>query len=163
MSLAFSFLSLDSLAQGDIRVADSASLSGADAVTYTAQIQNCSSLVSLSVGSGSRFDAVSPSLWESNGVGSDGCSYSFELSGSERLLPSVKGQRQNSVDFSINEEFKSETHSPTIDFSSVAIEGADGAQQLIVTVEASDDTDVAYIGFNVLGIRASDLTTSGGV
>ncbi|MGK0440210.1 MAG: hypothetical protein ACJATK_003177, partial [Paracoccaceae bacterium] len=153
----------NSYAQTDIRVADPASLAGNGSVRYTATVQSCSSLVSLSAGSGTRFEEVNPDNWLVDSRGTDDCSYSFALNDGERLAPAIRGQRQDGSTFAANEDFVSETNSPTIEFDSVAIEGSGDAQQLIVTVSANDETDIAYLSFSVLGLNASDLTTSGGV
>jgi len=75
------------------------------------------------------------------------------------VLTSISGDVFTHAEF-----FSLEASAPELTLQNVSINILpSGEQQLVVTAEAYDDTDIQYLGFSVLGIRASDLRAAGGV
>ncbi|HJK91330.1 MAG TPA: Ig-like domain-containing protein, partial [Polyangiaceae bacterium LLY-WYZ-15_(1-7)] len=61
------------------------------------------------------------------------------------------------------ETFAFERTAPSLVFEGVRLASFDGAQHLVVTVQASDDVDLSYVALSAVGLRASDLRREGGI
>ena len=146
----------------DIRVENTAALLSND-IEYVVTIGSCSTVSSLRVGSASNLTSVAVQDLSSS-ASSDSCSFGFNLNGAERFEPLVEISRADGSSEQVSESFALDQNSPNFEFSGVEIvAGANGSQNLQVNVIASDDTDIAFLSFNVVGISASDLRSSGGV
>src|SRR5690606_16068019 len=75
----------------------------------------------------------------------DTCLIDFSLSGSGALFPTARVVNVNSVVQEHTEAFAYDDVSPQIQFKSVAITSDTGAQKLVVSLDANDDTDVQYL------------------
>ena len=152
-------------AQLDIRVADPASLISAqpNQINYVAQIGRCSDLVSVQVGVDGAAQSVDLEELVALPEQGDACLAYFPSGMSAGESPSVQVRRRNDDQESLTEQFQPDNKLPSIEFDQAAIVGETGSQRLAVTVSADDDTDITHLSFDVVGLRASDLSTTGGV
>ena len=150
-------------AQVDIRIDGTSGLVAGDSIDYIATLQNCSSLATIEAGSNASLVSYSSSDVIADLATSDSCSLNFSLSGAERLSPLVVISRLGEARVQYAETFIYEQLLPSLNFESVEIVGDTGNQELVITVNASDDTDIAYLAFNTTGLNASDLRAAGGV
>ena len=91
------------------------------------------------------------------------CELPFYIEGEGVFSPQVDISFVDGSTQSINEFFEVERDKPSIDFGSVAINGIDGEQNLLITINASDNVDIAYLSLDVIGLRASSLRKYNGV
>src|SRR5690606_37804372 len=92
---------------------------------------------------------------------STGCRIDFDANGNGFLSPALELFFNNGTSKSYAEIFSAEAVRPEISFDTVAIREINGSQYLTVAVNASDNTDISYLEFSVLGLRASDLRRAG--
>jgi hypothetical protein len=132
-------------------------------VSYTAAIDNCQNIarVDFSVGGQTQTFDASDKLFNENAL--NGCLYTLDVLGDNLLNPSVTLLFSDNSEQVYSENFVVEQTPPQIEFNSVAIQSTDGQQFLISTVDASDNADIAYLEYSIVGIRASDLRSVGGV
>lgn len=138
-------------------------LSNQGVASYTLAVDNCSHLAELQYSSGAQSVSLTASDANPNPQSPLGCQFPIELSGAQKLNPSVSVTLIDGAEFSYQEQFIAEDTRPDLQFHEVAIESTPQGQYLITSVVASDDTDISYIGFSVSGIRASDLRNAGGI
>ncbi|HEY3487359.1 MAG TPA: Ig-like domain-containing protein, partial [Gammaproteobacteria bacterium] len=91
------------------------------------------------------------------------CQTLVQGTGEGKLAPQAILHYVNAPDQTHSETFQIETTAPTITFSGVSIQLINGVQHLVVRATASDDIDINYVGFSVIGLRASELRAAGGV
>ncbi|MBL4671230.1 MAG: hypothetical protein JKX81_03135, partial [Arenicella sp.] len=150
-------------ADADIRVADTAALGGSSTIQYVASFTDCSNLTLLEVGSAGNLEPVDLNSLHREEVNSNVCTTTFSLHDAQRFEPSVRTIDRSGNDVTHTETFVDEGVPPSLVFDRVEITDEDDQQRLIVTMDADDLNDIAYLTFNVVGLRASDLRTSGGV
>ena len=162
--IALYFASLEASAQGlDIRVGSPLS-ANTSTVSYTASIARCDEVAKLRAGSaGSLTEYTSGSVRRSLDQ-PDACLIDFTLEGDARFQPFLEVTRASGAVETHTETFQHDDAEPQLALSSVGIASEAGSQQrVVVKVTASDDTDIAYLGFNLTGVRASDIRAAGGV
>ena len=140
----------------DIRVQSSLS-PNQEKVVYELFIENCQDVVNISNNSSIESVDIVPVI-DSSGH----CSSSFEAT-SNLLNPSVTLNLISNSTQLVTESFAYETNKPSISLNSISINQQGASQQLIVSLSASDDTDISYLKYDLVGIRASDLRSVGGV
>ncbi|MEM1349239.1 MAG: Ig-like domain-containing protein, partial [Myxococcota bacterium] len=90
------------------------------------------------------------------------CSVSFKT---DAVAPSITLSRTDGTTQTVTETFAEEQNRPSIalaDTDGVRIVEIDGTQHLVVTLVASDDTDLTHVSASILGLRASGLRAVGG-
>ena len=147
----------------DIRVADTAALSGAGDIEYVAALSDCSSLFSVQVGNVDHLDAVDLTDFQPTIGTSSGCFTNFVLPATVNNTQPAISVTDAAGDQYFTESFTLDQNLPSLSFESVEITGEAGNQILSIHVNADDDTDITYLSFNVTGLSASDLRTVGGV
>ena len=157
------FFSGSSMAGADIRVSDVSALSDNSDVSYVASISSCGQLNSIEAGSASELVTYTNDDVTLNPDFPSQCLLQFSLSGAARLSPTVKLTYQDGTIENFSESFVYEDVAPQISFSKVSILGESDQQKLVVEVEASDNQDIAYVSFSVVGLNASYLRSVGGV
>ncbi|MGD8914005.1 MAG: Ig-like domain-containing protein, partial [Candidatus Thiodiazotropha sp.] len=146
----------------DIRVSGTIN-SNSDYVSYIASIENCSDLSSLQVSAGNFQDTFAPSETTRLQDTAAGCRLDFNGTGAGRYSPQVTLTFRDGASQVHTESFYSEDNSPQLAFTGVSFQLIDEQQYLIVQADASDDVDVSYVEFSVVGLRASELRSAGGV
>jgi hypothetical protein len=152
-----------SVTQADIRVAYPSTLGNVDQIDYVASISDCPDLAAIRAGETGRFTD-----YDSDSVSYDPalpgrCFLSFAVSGVNRFSPVVEIVTTDASVEVFSEHFVSESNPPALTFTSVSIAPDGSGQRLVVEVEATDDQDLAYLSFNIVGLRASTLRANGGV
>jgi hypothetical protein len=157
-------LSFPSLADIDIRVGDIAALSSETSdVNYVANISSCGNLINIQAGTLEQLiDYTNEDVVYDKSLNNH-CYLNFSLSGGNRFNPTVKLTYQDGSVKDVSESFVYEEVAPQLAFSKVSITGEPGKQNLVVEVIASDNQDIAYLSFNVIGLNASFLRGVGGV
>jgi hypothetical protein len=144
----------------DIRV--DGVLTGGSTTRYVAAVDDCADLVSLQVSAGTT-NQQTLSVSDARASSGTGCEFTFEVTGDTQLSPQVVVNLADGTSESHGETFELETTQPDLAFQSVSLSELDGRQHLIVSATASDLVDISYVGFSVLGLRASALRAAGGV
>jgi hypothetical protein len=147
----------------DIRVTDTAAIGGAGSVEYAASFTDCLNLTTIDVGSSGSLTPVDLADLQFYNQSRNSCFVTFSLDSASRLEPAVEISLSNGELQSHAESFSDENFSPELNFDTVEIVGTEGDQSLVVSVDAVEDTDIAYLSFNIIGLSASDLRASGGV
>ena len=161
-SLILCFVSTAVLADIDIRVASP--LNPANIQTnYTLTVSDCSSVATIQAGTNSVLQSYSVADSRRDLSQPNNCLIDFSLAGPEQLAPAAKIVLIDGTRVEHSEQFSYDDLAPSINFKDVLINDTAGQQHLIVNVEAQDDVDIHYVGFNVVGLKASDLRTAGGV
>ena len=157
------FVSASVFADVDIRVADTSLGDTNGEVEYVAAFSNCTSLSSVKLGSAEHL--TNADLTDFKGISGvpNGCSTTFTLSAGQTSGAPVVEFTDSAGQQTVTEFFYHEDNLPSLSFQGVEIIGNDGNQILLVHVDASDDTDITYLSFNVIGVGASDLRRAGGV
>jgi len=157
------FFSSVSKADVDIRISDVSALTGSGDVSYVASISSCGELIAIEAGTSTQLDDYTNDDIVYDTSSPSQCYLHFTLSGASRFTPAV-GVTYQDIDKKIyTESFVYEDVSPQLSFKSASIVGETNKQNLVIEVEASDNQDIAYISFDVVGLSASALRNSGGV
>lgn len=146
----------------DIR-ASSSLLAGQGNASYTASIGQCDQVASIKAGSSGELQ-----LFTNNDVRRPldqptTCLVDFAIEGASRFNPEVEIETISGNVLTHSENFSIENLAPSLTLDSVNISSESSGQSLIVKLSVVDDTDVSYVGFNIMGVRASDIRTAGGV
>lgn len=146
----------------DIRTSGNLS-SFSERSNYILSISDCSNLLSVEITAANdvKISAISDAVRRADIPLQ--CEFPFYAEGLNRFTPSATLLYSDQTTEVHQETFFIETTLPSIKFESVSLQMLEGQQYLTTTVTASDDVDVSYLGFNVSGIRASDLRNAGGV
>ncbi|RFA32307.1 hypothetical protein CAL65_20005 [Alkalilimnicola ehrlichii] len=132
-----------------------------DSAHYTARVADCSRLRRLEVEpSGESFAAAELSRISGFPLA---CSVDFVLTGAARFSPRLILHFTDGSRAEHAESFAIERNPPSLQLQGVAVEQFDGEQHLVVQATAADDVDLSYVGFSVIGVRASELRSVGGV
>ncbi len=159
--LAASLIAWSSVyASVDLRINDPAVLNGSSEIQYTAAFSNCDDLISVSVGTSESVQSIELQDLILEGTS---CAVSFSVDGDSRFSPLVEFRSRSTGLQTHGETFVFEQITPNLEFIDVQIVGEAADQSLIVNVRATDDTDISYLSFDVVGLRASDLRQAGGV
>ncbi|MCJ8272638.1 MAG: hypothetical protein MJK04_24970, partial [Psychrosphaera sp.] len=136
---------------------------GTTSASYTAAIEYCNDIVGVEfiVGDQTQVMDAGDKLFNQNSF--NGCLFIMDGFGSNLLNPSIKLIFADNTEQLYSETFVVDSVKPAISFDQVSIKNDNGQQQLITSVQASDDNDIAYLTYSVTGIRASDLRSVGGV
>lgn len=164
LMVAVLLFSLNMAAAASVDIRTSGNLASfSDQSNYILSISDCSNLLSVDVETGltTKTLAVSEALRTAEFPLK--CEFPFSATGSNRYTPSVTLLNSDQTTLVHQESFQVESTSPTLNFDAISLQLLDGQQYLITTVTASDDVDISYVGFNVNGIKASDLRKAGGV
>lgn len=156
------FFALSARAGVDIRVSSPLTPS-ITTPSYTLSVGNCSSAATIQAGAQSQLQLFSVADARRDLQSPDTCLIDFSLSGSGALSPVAHIVMVDGAVKDHSELFTYDDEAPRIEFKSTAIVPGGDKQNLVVTLEASDNTDVQYVGFNVSGLRASDIRAAGGV
>ena len=146
------------VAETNFRVVDGFNSSTLSA-DYVLAISDCQLVDRVEITAGSYHNTSIAQYDSINGS----CEFPFTADGAGYLNPAATiflktGQQQN-----YSEQFSVENELPEVTLESVAVRDTDGKQYLIVTANAIDNVDINYVGFSVVGVRASDLRSAGGV
>ncbi|MEZ4248852.1 MAG: Ig-like domain-containing protein [Polyangiales bacterium] len=144
----------------DVRV-QGAIVEGVDAVRYVVRVSPCRDVTTIAVGTVGAIREVR-AVSEAVVVG-DGCEVEFEGTGAERLQPSVIVTYADGSTESHTESLGFERAAPSLELEGVRIADIAGVQHLVVSTQAFDDTDLAYVAISAVGLRASALRDAGGV
>lgn len=90
------------------------------------------------------------------------CRFQFTAKGNNYLAPSVQITFKTGMVETHSETFTAESLPPTINLNSVNVIFIDGQQYLAVSASATDDVDISYLAFSIVGLRASDLRAANG-
>ena len=134
-----------------------------DQVDYVARISECGSLAYIKAGSSSNLieftaQQTSPVVGKLSA-----CEIQFSLYGGERYAPTVELSFLNGDVKNHSEIYFDEFDSPNLSFNNVSFVDKNDQQYLVINVSADDNSDIAYIGFEALGLRAYKLRLVGGV
>ena len=131
--------------------------------SYVASIADCTSLASIDVVAGATQQTLSPAQSTRIAGSATGCEFSFQGAGAGLFDPQITLHFQDGSSQVQIEHYQVESNAPSLTFKGVSLSSVDGAQFLNVEVNASDDVDLDYVGFSVIGLKASDLHAAGGV
>ncbi|MGD8642354.1 MAG: hypothetical protein PVG89_17075, partial [Gammaproteobacteria bacterium] len=148
--------------QVDIRSSETISEFRSSAA-FVLSVSDCTDLTAVDVAAGSFIANIPVS--EATRVASDAtaCEFRFTGSGSGYLNPQATLHFRDNTSQQYAEALQVETTRPTVALQGVSLAAVDNQQKLIVQVSVSEDTDLRFTSFSVLGLRASDLRASGGV
>jgi len=147
----------------DIRTA-SPLKSATNEARYFASISNCSTLASIQAGTNSELQLFSSDAVQPNLTVPGSCTIAFSSLAIDKLQPVVNITRIDGSVEQHTESFLSDDDvAPILSFDSVSIIDDNGKQILVVKATAQDDTDITYVGFDVTGLRASEIRAAGGV
>jgi len=146
----------------DIRIANPGQIDSTS-IGYVASIGECSRLETVQINAASSPQSVSISNLSRAPEGVDQCYYQFDLEGEARFNPSISVTRAGGVEENLTESFAFEEQAPSINFQNVAIQGSGSEQNLVIRFDALDNADIAYVAYQAIGLRASQLRSSGGV
>ncbi|MCI2285222.1 Ig-like domain-containing protein [Colwellia sp. MSW7] len=163
LSFIIVFFSSFSKADVDIRVSDVRALSNGVDVDYVASISSCGDLTQIQAGTSTKLINYTHDDIVYNPTRPSQCYLHFSLSGAGRFSPVLSLTYQGSDAESYSESFSYEDISPELSFNSASIIGEANEQRLIIEVEATDNQDITYISFDVVGLSAAVLRNSGGV
>lgn len=158
----FILVSCPSVADIDIRLASKFNEVDDD-LAYIATFDSCSRLATIEAGSVSSKSAFTNEVTNLDASKPDTCSIDFSITGAERFSPQINLTFIDGSTEIHSENFSSDAVPPTVSFQNVAIASSGETQALITTVNASDNIDLSYIAFSVIGLRASDIRAAGGV
>ncbi|MCA9615816.1 MAG: hypothetical protein KC586_23835, partial [Myxococcales bacterium] len=134
---------------------------GVDGVRYVVRVSPCRDVTTIAVGTASETREVR-SVSEAVAVG-DACELEFEGTGAARLQPYVVVTYADGSTESHTESLGFERNAPSLELEGVRITNVGGVQHLVVSTQAFDDTDLAYVAISAVGLRASALRDAGGV
>jgi len=146
----------------DIRVNGPLS-SGQSSISYTASVGQCDSAVSIQAGTDGNMKEYASQDVRTDLSQPSACLLDFDVSGGSKFQPRIEVLRSSGESDSHSELFSHESNEPELSLQGVDVSTTDGNQYLVVNLQASDDTDITYIGVNVAGVRASDIRSAGGV
>jgi hypothetical protein len=134
-----------------------------DRVAYVASVSDCTNLVYVDISAGSVQKNLSVSDASRVSGSAMGSAFSLTAEAEGRFSPQITLHHRDNTSDIHTESFSIEANAPTLALDSVSLQNIDGVQSLIVQADVADDVDIQYIGFSVVGIRASDLRAAGGV
>lgn len=146
----------------DIRAADKLNVLNQQ-TAYIAAIDDCTDVTTVNIydGTGQRAVPVSEALRSADSP--VGCYIPFTVSGAQQFNPTIIINYQNLDPYTYTETFIVEQTPPQLTFENVGLLDVAGQQHLVMNVTATDDTDISYLTYSVLGLRASALRAAGGV
>ena len=144
----------------DIR-SDGVLVPGSADVNYTAAFDDCSELLSVTLGTGDAAEVRGASDLRATAGGA--CEVSFSSAGDARFRPQVSASFRDGTSQAHVETFQIENTAPELSIQSVALAQLGGKQNLVVTLTASDDVDLSHVVVSALGLRASVLRAVGGI
>ncbi|MGH8372851.1 MAG: Ig-like domain-containing protein, partial [Gammaproteobacteria bacterium] len=148
--------------QVDIR-ATAPIAAGTDAAAYALTISDCTDLTSIDITAGDFQQSYSPADASRIDGSATGCELDFSGSGTGVFDPQAVLHFRDGTSLPYGEHFDADSNPPQLTFQNVSLQNLSGQQYLIVQAQASDDVDMSYVGFSVVGLRASDLRAAGGV
>ena len=132
---------------------------------YVLSIQRCDQVRSVSVGAGTPAEQIPAT--DIRVDRNNACEIEFGASGAAWGQPVVDVYRVGvSEPERYTEVFAVETDAPRLEMSTnggVRFIDIDGRQHLVVTLTATEETDISVVAASVLGLRASTLEASGGI
>jgi len=145
----------------DIRVSGLL-VSGQDRTSYVVRVADCTSLVSVVIGSGSA--AETRGVEDASSTSDNAaCEFTFEATGASRLTPTVTAHYADGTFETHTETFAVDEEPPSLTLEGVSFAKLGGRQHLVVSLQAADDTDISYVAVSVVGLRASQLRAAGGI
>jgi hypothetical protein len=131
--------------------------------SYTLSINDCTELNTISYSVGSVDGLLSTSDAKRIPGSTSGCQVVIQGEGVDSHDPQITlNFRDGSSQFH-TENFKNEKNAPQLSFQDISFAYVDGLQKIITTAKVRDDVDISYVGFSIVGIRASDLRSNGGI
>src|SRR5690606_22258095 len=164
LSVIFLAFSSTSVAAADLDIRTSSSLGANDqSASYVLSVSDCGSVSLIQAGAPGAFESFASENTIRDLEHPSLCSVSFTIDGPMRGQPVAKVTYSDGRTVEHSETFRYEDQGPTLRFGQASITGESGKQHLVTTVEAGDNTDLQYVGFQVAGLRASDIRAAGGV
>ncbi|MEJ2165964.1 MAG: Ig-like domain-containing protein, partial [Desulfobacterales bacterium] len=134
-----------------------------DSIAYILSVADCTELISAAVTAGETDAVLALSEARRTAGSAGGCEFDFTAAGEGRFSPQATLKFQDGTTQTHSESFQVERTPPELVFEGVTLSDFNSRQHLVVSVRASDDVDLRYVGFDVTGLRASDLRAAGGV
>ncbi|WP_143873611.1 Ig-like domain-containing protein [Catenovulum sediminis] len=96
-------------------------------------------------------------------IDKDTCQFKFTQEDEYKWQPAVKLTYADGIVEQVTESFSWEQTAPEISIQSIDLVEVAGEQGVVISITASDNTDLTRLSANVLGLKASDLKSVGGV
>ncbi|HEX6929495.1 MAG TPA: Ig-like domain-containing protein, partial [Gammaproteobacteria bacterium] len=128
---------------------------------YEIRVTDCTRLQLLTVSHGAEVLQIPPE--ELTAIVDGGCLARLVATGAGADRVSVSAAFNDGTSLQHEELFRFETERPALTIDDVSVTATADGQQLIVTLNASDDVDISYLDVQATGLRASDLRAAGGV
>ncbi|MCW9016562.1 MAG: Ig-like domain-containing protein, partial [Kangiellaceae bacterium] len=161
-ALFFSALFSNGLGAVDIRINQKLD-DDTPRVSYTISVDDCQQLTKVEYLAADGTQVLSSADQLPSAASNNGCEFVVTDVSATRFSPSVNLSFNDGTVIAHSESFTSDNNNPSIELDGVAIENSGEKQFLVAEFNAEDDVDIRYIGYKVVGIRASQLRSVGGV